>query len=791
MNIKKTLRIIFRNKTYGVLNLLGLAVGITSAALIFLWVEHMVSYNKAIPNAKNLYKVGQNQFYGDEVYTFFVSPGPFAETMEQDFPTIRRTSRIADMSYTFIPENGENSFHENGCFADSTLFNMLDMQFIRGNSEASFKGGYPIIISDKMAEKIFGSNDPLGKRLKVDERFYEITGVFREMPENTSFQFEWLIPFQVLVQDYIDKNWDISSWRNNWHNSYVETEATANIEEINSKLKTLISKKIPGDKTELFIYPISKLRLYGEFKDGLETGSGYIRTVRLFFIIGLIILLIACINFMNLSTARSQNRALEVGVRKTFGTKRIALIKQFLYESGLITFLSLAVSIGLIYLCLPKFNQLVSQKLFIDWTNPAIIGGILCIWLFCTLLAGSYPAFFLSSFSPISTLKKQKTSGKTGSVIWIRQGLVIFQFAIAVVLISSTLAVFKQIQFGQKRDLGLNKENLLVYNLPEEVRKSYKAIQSELQNTGLVEHAGLSSQLLINIYNNGGGYQWKGKDDETNPLIFLVQSTPDLIEAAGMSFADGEDFLPHQENGHFVIINETLAELMSDEGRVGGRIGQGGDPKNYAEIVGIVKNVIFNNIYKEKSEPMIMVFSPEPAGHLFVRLKPEHNTVEALTTIKSVLNKFSPDEPFDPVYMEQYFDNMFRGVRLEGQLAALFAVLAIFISCLGLFGLSAFSAEQRTREIGIRKVLGASSLSVVLMLGKNYMKLILFAFAIGIPFAVYINAKYLNNFSYRITLDWTFYVTVALLVILIAISTVSIQSLKAAIANPVKSIKSE
>lgn len=791
MNIKRTLRIIFRNKTYGVLNLLGLAVGITSAALIFLWVEHMTSFNKAIPNAENIYRVWQHQFYGDEIYTFPVSPGPFAETMDREFPAIKRTARVDSYAtFTFLAEGTRNSFRESGWFADSTLFVMADVQFVRGDRETAFNGAFPIVISEQMAAKIYGSEDPIGKRLQVEDRSYIVNGVFKQMPKNTNFQFEWLVPFRVLVQDYVNKGWDVTGWRNNWHNSYVEVEPTANIDEINAKLKVLISEKVPGDKTELFIYPILKAKLYGEFKDGKDTGSGYIRTVRLFSAIGLIILLIACINFMNLSTARSQNRALEVGVRKTFGTKRKSIIGQFLYESGLITLLALLISIGLVYACLPMFNQLVSLKLAINWGNPLIIGGVIFIWIFCTVLAGSYPAFFLSSFSPISTLKKQKSGGRSGSVVWIRQGLVVFQFAIAFVLICATLAVFKQIKFGEKRDIGLKKENLVVYQIPQEMRKSHAAIQNEIKNTGLIESVGLSSQLMINVSSNGGGYQWKGKDPETNPLISVVHASSGLVDAAGMTFVEGGDFQSPKEDGAYIIINETLAGMMKEEGHVGGRIWNG-SPEDAAEVVGVVKDVLFNNIYREKAEPMFIYYSPEGAGNLFIRVKPENNTSETLLTIQSVLQKFSPDESFSAVYMEEYFDNLFNGVKLEGKLAGLFAALAIFISCLGLFGLSAFSAEQRTREIGIRKVLGASAFSIVALLGKNYLKLIMIAFVIGTPLAVYTTSNYLSDYAYRITLGWTFFALVALLVVAIALCTVSLQSLKAAIVNPVKSIKTE
>ena len=790
-NFNIAFRNLRRNGLYSLINVAGLAVGITAAALIFLWVEYQMSYNRAIPNAENIYRIGQHQRHGDDVRTFFVAPGPLSKTLDESFPEIKCNTRIGgEGTQTFEPEKGNKAFAEHGQYMDAAAFGMLGMEFVRGDAQTAFDPAFPIVISEKMAEKIFGKDDPVGAALRMDKRLYEITGVFKDLPKNTSFRFDWLIPFQVMENDYMEKGWVPrgEQWGSNWMHCCVEMQPTADVDALNQKLKGLMAEKTGGQMTsEFFVYPITKLRLYGEFKDGIDTGSGYIRTVRLFFIISLVIILIACINFMNLSTARSQKRAMETGVRKTFGAKRPALVSLFLGESGLITLLALILGVAAIYLCLPSFNQLVSLRLTLDFTNPLHLGGLLAVGLVCTFLAGAYPAFYLSSFSPMNTLKKQKVS--TGSAAWVRKGLVVFQFAVAFVLICATTVIYRQIQHAQQRDMGIQKENLATFGVTPELINSYSAVQHELQNTGFVEHSALSSQPLFQIGNNGWSYKWAGKDPETDALISVVQASPGLIDAAGLTLVSGSDFIP--QDSARVLINQTLADMMGEEGRVGGRIGQTDDPEQRHEIKGIVKDFVFNNVYREKSEPVIFYLIPSLANYLFVRLKPDVNQVEALAKIKSVLQQFSPNEAFEPTFMDDRFERMFSGERLEGKLAALFAGLAIFISCLGLFGLSAFSAEQRTKEIGIRKVLGASIKDILLLLGKEYMTLIGIALAAGIPIAWYITGNYLEDYAYRISLDWTLFAGVALLVILVAILTVSAQSLKAATANPVKSIKTE
>lgn len=793
MNIKRSLRILFRNKTYSLLNIVGLAIGITSAALIFLWVESKVNFNKAIPNSRNMYVSAFNYFSASgECETYFETNNPLKKTLDDEFPEVKSSARYYDRTLIFVPENTTNSFEEKGAYADSTLFRMIDMKFLSGDISSVFTPQQAIVISRSMARKIYGEEDPMGKGLLNEGAIYQVTGVFEDMPRNTSFQFEWLIPFRVQEQAQ-RKYFDIDGWGYSWLQTYVELQPGVDLYQLNEKLKGLAYQKAGGDYNflQIFLYPLNKKLLYGQFENGVETNGGYIKTVSLFFLIGILILVIACINFMNLSTARSQKRALEVGVRKTFGTKRKYLIKQFLIESGMITVIALLLSVGMIWLSLPFFNGFIGTQLVFSLFNPTIVIGLVMIGLFCTFLAGSYPALYLSSFNPLTTLKMQKVT-KTGSAAWIRQGLVVFQFTMAFILICITFVIYLQIQLAQKRDLGIKRENLISFPVTAELYNSSSAVQNELMNTGMVASSGFSSSPLLKSYLGTNPWYWNGKDPDDDTSVFFNFVSDGLIDAAGIKLIDGTDIDPAKKNdegSRGVLINETLAKRMGKEGRVGGKIGQSPDDK--WEIVGIMKDFVFEDLYAIRPGSVLFYYGPKRTNYLFVRLKSDVDAAEAIVRIQAVLRSFTPYHAFEPTFMTERFDRMFEDEHLVEKLSALFAALAIFISCLGLLGLSAFSAEQRTKEIGVRKVLGAKIIDILFLLGKAYMVLLLISFVIGIPISLYAANHYLKDYAYRITLGWDIFAGVALFISLIALLTVSFQSLKAAIANPVKSIKTE
>jgi ABC-type antimicrobial peptide transport system permease subunit len=798
MNINQSLRIIFRNKTYSILNIAGLAIGIAAAALILLWVEYQFNYNRDIPKHAYIYKVGQVQRYGDVTHTFFVSPSPLFEALNSDFPDVRCNTRYSDNKKSFTKSDDDHTpLSMDGAYADSCLFGMLDMVFVEGTAHKVFESEHAIVISEKMAEALFGARSPVGETLKDEEGVtYAVTGVFKNFRRNNTFQNDWIIPFQLLENTTAERGYvNVKHWGSNWHSTFVELHPGVDVARLNEKLSGLAAAKTDGRvEAKFFVYPLDKLRLYGEFKDGLPTGGGYIRTVRLFFWIGCIILLIACINFMNLSTARSEKRALEVGVRKTFGSRRSRLVRQFIGEAGLITFIALLVAVALIYFCLPWFNTLFSYKLTFDFTNPYHCVGLLAIGALCTLLAGSYPAFYLSSFAPLDVLKKLRKPG--GSAAFIRKALVVLQFSVSFVLICATLVVFLQIRHAQRRPLGFVKENVMLFPVNTDIKQRTEAVRHELLQTGLIDNAGFSSHNVMQIWSNGGDYNWPGKAPDLNPLISIMFVTPGLLETVDIHVTEGETFTKTIEEWHDgmrmkVVINRTLANLMGEAGHVGTPIGQGSGDNYHLEVAGIVEDFVYNDIYAEKVRPLIMWNYDGYINYLLVKLREGANATEAQMKIKNILQTFSPNTSFDPLFMDDTFNRMFESERLVGRLAGLFSALAILISCLGLFGLSAFAAEQRTKEIGIRKVMGASIADILVLLGRNFMLLILIAVGIGLPVAWYVSATWLHDYEYKIMLGWGVFAATVLLISLIALLTVSAQSLRAATANPIKAIKTE
>lgn len=780
---------ITRNKTYSILNIIGLAIGITAVALILLWIESQVSYNRSVPNSRNIYLCCNHYWtpQGD-CSTATVSNSMIGKVFMDEFPEVKRSCRYLDKTLSFLPEGQTTPFIEQGVYADSSLFVMLDMKWIKGGVTAAFNQAHSIVISRSMAQKIYGDANPIGKGLLCEKELYAVAAVFEDMPGNTDFQFDWVMPFELIEQKMAEQ-YSINEWGTSWLFTYVELYPDADLDAMNAKLKDLAYQK-GGEhyKTmRVFLYPLNRLHLYGRFINGEEVFEGLIKTVTLFALIGVLILIIACINFMNLSTARSQKRALEVGVRKTFGNKRSYLIRQFLIESGWVTAIALLIAIGLIELSLPWFNELIEAQLSFSLLDPKVWMGLISIGLFCTLLAGSYPAFYLSSFEPLTTLKMQKVT-KGGSVVRIRQGLVVFQFAMTFILIFSTVVIYQQIQLMQKRDLGMKLENLIRIPVSSEMKKAAASVRNELLATGVVEDCGFSMNTILKSQVLANPWTWNSKEENDEEPVSVNFVTEGLLKAAGIQLVEGRDFESVSDRKG-VIINESLAKRMGTDGRIGGMIGQSVDGKR--EIVGIVKDFVFDDLSAVKPASAISFYGTSHASWLFVRIRQGVDIQQAIGKIEQVLHRFAPTQSFEPLFMTDYFDNQFEEERFIGKLSGLFAMLAILISCLGLLGLSAFSAEQRTKEIGIRKVLGATVWDILYLLGKSYFVLLLISFVIAIPISYYAGNRYLKDYAYHIDLSWNLFVAVGLFVIVLALMTVSVLSLRAAWANPAKSVKTE
>ena len=780
--LKTTFRNLWKNKGYTFLNIFGLAIGIACAALIFLWVEDEVSFNDYFTNRDNLYKVKDQQTYDGNTFTFDATPGPMAQGIKSDIPGIKNIARTTWGNNVLFSLEDKPIF-EQGLYVDSPFLTMFHLQFIQGNALNAFAQLHSLVISETMAVKFFNTTNVIGKTLKVDNKEdYVISGVIKDLPNNVSFKFDWLSPFKI----YEDQNKWLQNWGNNGVVTYVETQPSANVDEINKKLYGYIQTKQKEASARMSIYPMSRWRMYDSFENGKEI-PGRIKYVNLFGLIAWIILIIACINFMNLSTARSEQRAREVGVRKVLGAGKGKLKGQFIGESLIMALISAIIAVIIIYLSLPAFNSLVEKHLALQLSNPLHIAALLSIALICGLVAGSYPAFYLSSFNPIMVLKglKLKSSGSAG---FIRKGLVVIQFSISIILIISTILIYQQIFHVKERDLGYNKQDLIYVQLQGNMKQHFNAIKNELLSTGLVKDASLSNSRVLNLGSNTGDFSWEGKEPNKQVLITVEGVSPEYISTMDMHLKNGRDFYPDAKgDSNNIIINETLANLITKKDAVGSILTNGG--QNYT-VVGVIKDFIYNDMYSPGS-PLILFSDTSNTNFLSIRFKTGSNLTTALSKVENVIKSANPGFPFEYKFVDEQFDQLFKTETLIGKLASVFAVLAIFISCLGLFGLAAYTAERRTKEIGIRKVLGASAKGLAGLLSKDFLKLVAISCLISFPIAWWIMNNWLESYAYRIKISWMIFIIAGLLALLIALLTVSFQAIKAAIANPVKSLRSE
>jgi putative ABC transport system permease protein len=660
---------------------------------------------------------------------------------------------------------------------------MFQLQFIEGNAQNAFAQLHALVISETMANKFFGSVNVIGKTLKVDNKEdYVITGVIKDLPKNVSFRFSWLSPFKV----YEDQNKWLREWGNNSLLTYVETQPNADITAINKKLDGYVQTKQKELTARMSIYPMSRWRMYDSFENGKEV-PGRIQYVHLFNVIAWIILFIACINFMNLSTARSEQRAKEVGVRKVMGAGKRKLISQFIGESIFTSFVALLFAIAFIYISLPAFNGLVEKQLSVNIFNPLHISALLVIALICGLIAGSYPAFYLSSFNPIYVLKgiKIKNSSSAG---FIRKGLVVVQFTISVILIISTIVIYLQILHVKDRDLGYNKNRLIYLYMQGNMKKNYPVIKNDLLSTGFVENTTLSNSQILQLQSNTGDFTWAGKDLSRQILITVEGVSQEYASTMGLHIKEGRDFYPDfKTDSNHVIINESLARIMNKKTAIGMVIsGQGSN----LTVVGVVKDFIYSDMYAPAA-PLILFADTSICNVLSIRLKSAAQLPAALAKIVTVFKNNNPGYPFDYSFVDEEFGKLFKTETLIGDLSEVFSVLAILISCLGLFGLAAYTAEKRSKEIGIRKILGASVQGITGLLSREFLLLVCISCLVAFPIAWWMMHNWLERYTYRIQISWWIFVDAGLLAVFIALFTVSFQAIKAAVANPVRNLRTE
>ena len=783
--LKTALRGLWKNRTYGLLNILGLAVGVTCATLIFLWVHDEVTFDHNQVKRNRLYVVMNNQTYDGTTYTFGATPGPLGPAIKQEIPGIANTARAFwGISNLFVLK--DKAIYEFGNYVDPSFFQIITVDFVKGKATKAFPELHTVVISEQMAEKFFGASDPMGQTLKMNNKQeYTVTGVFRNQPNNSSFRYEWLAPYEL----YEKENAWLQQWASNGIQTYVELEPQADLASVNQQLHGFIQGK---DKTAIstsFLFGMDDWRLYSKFTNGKQDG-GRIEYVRLFTIVACFILLIACINFMNLATARSEKRAREVGMRKVLGGTKGMLIAQFIGESLLLSSISVAFSVLFTYLALPAFNSLVEKKLALDLLQPTHLLGLLGINLITGLLAGSYPSFYLSSFRPVAVLKGLRIQPDSGAG-FIREGLVVFQFTISIVLIVGTIIVYQQIQYVQARQLGYDKNHLLYLPLHDNRQEHFSAIRNELVGTGVVENAALSYSTILGMNSNGGGFTWEGKDPGKDVLITQEVVSPEYRPTIGLKLLAGRDFRPDAaSDSNNIIINETMARLVKPDkptevvGRLIAR-----DTKRYT-VVGVVNDFLFNNFYKAP-EPIILYVGVNGPNTLTIRLKAGSDLTSSLAKVGAVMKTANSGYPFEYKFVDEEFARNFKSEALIGKLSGVFAGLAVLISCLGLFGLAAYTAERRTREIGIRKVLGASMQTLVGLLSKDFLLLVGIACLVAFPLAWWATSYWLEGYAYRTPISWWVFGAAGGLALLIALGTVSFQAIKAALANPAKSLRTE
>ncbi|MEO6718931.1 MAG: ABC transporter permease [Ferruginibacter sp.] len=786
---KIAVRNLWRSKGFSIINITGLAIGMAAAILIFLWIQNELSYDKFHKNKDRIYQVWNRVPFEGKISCWNSVSAPTAPAIEKDLPEVERAVRV-NQGNSFLLSVADKKMIKSGITVDTGFLQMFSFPMLKGNSATALNNTYSIVLTEKTAKSLFGNEDAMGKIIKIDDKDnFTVTGILKDLPNNTKFDFEYLLPWSSLKYG---EGKDLG-WNDNSTPTYVMLKSKASYASVAYKIKKLREKYSDDAKAmkwELFLYPLERWRLYSSFKDGVEDNGGRSTFVKLFGIIAGFILLIACINFMNLSTARSEKRAKEVGIRKVVGAGKSSLISQFIGESVFLAFLAAIAAIIIVQISLPGYNQLTDKKLFINFGNIytwiAFIGFI----LLTGLLAGSYPAFFLSSFQPVKVLKG--TFKKANALVTPRKILVVLQFTFAITLIICTIIVKQQIDYARDRETGYNKDNLIYHFMTGDIPKNYTLIKNELLESSVAKSITKTNSPLTERWSDGWGQSWEGKDPNDNTSFDRYLADEGLGVTAGLQFIQGRDFdlkqFPTDSTG--LIINESSLKVMKLKDPIGKTVGDLGIKWH---IVGVIKDFILTSPY-EPTRPLLICGAKSSFMSfevMQIKLNGNNSTADNLKRAEIVFKKYNPTYPFEYKFVDEAYARKFDNEQRQGTLAALFAGLAIFISCLGLFGLATYMAESRIKEIGVRKVLGASVAGIATLLSKEFLALVIISLIIASPVAWFFMSKWLGDYSYRINIEWWVFALAGFLSIIISLITVSSQAIRAAIANPVKSLRTE
>lgn len=789
-------RNLFKHKGYSFINIGGLAAGMAVAMLIGLWIYDELSFNQYHENYGDIVQVMRHETYEGERETGSSQvPGLgtlLGSTYDRYFEYVVPATQTAE----FVVATEDKKLTEIGSYMQAEAPEMLSLRMQQG-TRSGLQDMRSILISATLADKLFADTDPIGQSLTINaSQEVKVSGVYEDLPVNSEFhELKFILPLALFfaVNDWTGPD----VWDNYFMRIYAQVRPTVGIEEASEAVKDAMLAHIdPEDaasaKPEVFLHPMSHWHLHSQFENGVNVGSKESMFVWFFGITGIFVLLLACINFMNLSTARSEKRAKEVGIRKSVGSVRRQLISQFLSESLLVAVLAFILAMVLVWVTLPWFNDLAGKKMDMLWLSPEVWGVLLLFTLLTGLLAGSYPAFYLSSFQAVSVLKGSFRAGRFAALP--RKVLVVFQFTISIALIIGTIMVYQQIQFVKDRPVGYSREGLLTLpmNSPE-YYEAYERLRNELIRTGAVANVAKSSRPLTNALGWNEGFNWPGKDPDAEPAFNTIWVSYDYGNTIGWEVVAGRDFSrDFATDTTAIIINESALKLMGLDNPVGQVVSfePSWDERRELTIVGVVKDMVKESPY-EATFPSIIFNSDNDASWLFIKINPQLTAQEALPQIEAVLSELVPSAPFDYKFVDDEYDAKFRNEERIGKLAGVFALLAIFISCLGLFGLSSFVVEQRTKEIGIRKVFGASVAQLWRLLSKDFVILVIISCLVAIPVAYYFLHGWLENYAYRTELSWWIFAAAGMGTLLITLLTVSFQSIKAALANPVDSLRNE
>jgi len=793
--VKIAWRSLRKNKTSSFINVGGLSVGMTVAMLIGCWIYDEWSFDRQPENYHRIAQVMENQAINGVYQTQKEIPIPVADELRAkfggDFKHIVLSSQTQDHILAFEGKK----LTKTGNFIEPQGPEMLTLHMLEGD-RAGLKDPHSILLSGSLATALFAGASPLGQTIRIDDSlFVKVTGVYEDFPYNSTFRdITFLSPWGLYATSDPETKANRQEWQDNNWQVFVQLADQADIEKVSVKIKKIKSdndKSIKANdpyKPTMFLYPMSRWHLYSEFKEGMPTG-GRIQYVRLFGLIGVFVLLLACINFMNLSTARSEKRAKEVGIRKAIGSLRGQLIAQFFMESLLVTALAFALSLVLVQGSLPFFNSLADKKISIPWRNPFLWLAGISFSLITGLIAGSYPALYLSSFQPIKVLKGVFRAGRLATLP--RKILVVTQFTVSIALIIGTVIVFQQVQFARSRPVGYNRNGLVMIQLhTKDIYNHFPAFRSDLLNTGAIAEVAESTSPTTQLGDVNSGLTWTGKSPDATADNFAMKGvTQEYAKTVGLQFVEGRDF--RTGSGGYdamtMILSESTVKGMGLKQPIGKNIGWMGYKFT---VIGVVKDMIMESPYNPLV-PTIFYIAPYPVYTVNIRINPNFSAPAALGRIGPVFSKYSPTEPFDYKFVDQEYDAKFRSEERVGKLAGFFTILAVFISCLGLFGLASFVAEQRTKEIGVRKVLGATVFNLWKMLSKDFVMLVCLSCLIAIPIAWYLLHQWLQQYEYRTGISWWIFAAAGIGAILITLLTVSYQSIRASLMNPVKSLKTE